>query len=212
MGFLNPYPPHIIRPYQPSDENGWLRCRVLAFLDTAYFDDVCQEKEQYNSRAIELVAEADGTIVGLIDVECEKNPGAICSTREGTEARGPTGMIWHLAVHPDYRRQGIGSALLAKAREHAQAWRIERFEAWTRDDQFVEQWYCSQGFRWMESYYHVYIEHRKEMEKVIECNVSGLRPLCVFAHYAGDDASFLRKFKRVHRCNRYELCLGKQVP
>lgn len=179
----------VIRPYEPSDENGWLRCRVLAFLDTAYFDDVCQEKEQYDSRAIELVAEVDGIIVGLIDVACEGN----------------SGMIWHLAVHPDYRRQRIGSALLMTAKEYAKAWGIEQFEAWTRDDEFVEQWYRSQGFRWMESYYHIYIEPGTEMEKVIECNISGLRPLSVFASYVGDDASFLRKFKRVHRCNRYEF-------
>lgn len=29
-----------VRDYQPADEQGWLRCRVLSFLGTAYFDDV----------------------------------------------------------------------------------------------------------------------------------------------------------------------------
>ncbi len=32
--------PFLISAYRPADEQGWLRCRVLAFLDSAYFDDV----------------------------------------------------------------------------------------------------------------------------------------------------------------------------
>ena len=28
-----------VRDYRPSDETGWLRCRVLAFLDTCYYDE-----------------------------------------------------------------------------------------------------------------------------------------------------------------------------
>jgi len=34
----------VIRPYVERDEQGWLRCRVLSFLDTAFFDSV--EREQ----------------------------------------------------------------------------------------------------------------------------------------------------------------------
>ena len=32
-------PPVTIRDYEPADEEAWLRCRVLAFLHTAYYDD-----------------------------------------------------------------------------------------------------------------------------------------------------------------------------
>lgn len=44
-----------VRTYRPTDEEGWLRCRVLSFLGSAYFDDVRQEKEQYEGPSIELV-------------------------------------------------------------------------------------------------------------------------------------------------------------
>lgn len=69
----------IIRDYRVNDETGWVRCRTLAFLQTAYFDNVLNKKEYYKNPAIELVAELDGQIVGLIDVEYEKEERSVCS-------------------------------------------------------------------------------------------------------------------------------------
>lgn len=45
-----------IRDYQIEDETSWVRCRVLSFLDTAYYDIVAREKERYQHPSIELVA------------------------------------------------------------------------------------------------------------------------------------------------------------
>ncbi|MHB9058304.1 MAG: GNAT family N-acetyltransferase, partial [Bacillota bacterium] len=104
----------LVREYRPDDERQWLRCRVLAFLDTAYYDNVLREKERYRNPSIELVAESEGSVVGLVDLECETAPGTVCSARPGLGA-----MIWHLAVHPDHRRRGIGGALLAEATRRA---------------------------------------------------------------------------------------------
>ncbi len=70
-------------------------------LQTAYFDNVLNKKERYENPAIELVAELDGQIVGLIDVEYEKEERTVCS--KGT---GLGGMIWHIAVHPDFIEEG----------------------------------------------------------------------------------------------------------
>ena len=39
----------IIRDYHSNDEIGWVRCRVLAFLQTAYFDNVLNKKEEYEN-------------------------------------------------------------------------------------------------------------------------------------------------------------------
>ena len=48
----------IIRKYEDKDELGWVRCRVLSFLDSAYFDNVLQKKEHYNNPSLELVADS----------------------------------------------------------------------------------------------------------------------------------------------------------
>lgn len=35
---------YTIREYTSADETSWLHCRVLAFLDTAFYDDVVPAK------------------------------------------------------------------------------------------------------------------------------------------------------------------------
>ena len=101
-----------IRDYQIEDETSWVRCRVLSFLDTAYYDIVAREKERYQHPSIELVAVENGVVIGLLDIECEEEPNAICTAHETLGA-----MIWHLAVHPDYRRQKIATTLLNEAQK-----------------------------------------------------------------------------------------------
>jgi len=196
----------VIRSFRQGDETGWVRCRALAFLDTAYFDDVHPEKERYDGRAIELVAEADGQVVGLIDVECEEAPGSICSAPADPAHAGPAGMIWHLAVHPDYRRRGIGRALLAEACRRARAWQIGRLEAWTRDDEFVNDWYRARGFRQVQAYWHLYMSSRDELGAV-RFELAGVRPVSVYAHYLADDPAVYGRFARAHRCIRFDLIL-----
>jgi ribosomal protein S18 acetylase RimI-like enzyme len=190
----------VIRPYEDADERGWLECRVLAFLDTAYFDAVEREKEHYERPSIELVADLKGKIVGLIDVELEEEPATVCEDRPGLG-----GMIWHVAVLRDFRRQGIASRLLAAAEDAARTRGIERFEAWTRDDPWVQRWYEAHGFEQIRSYLHVYVEGRSETEGMISSELPELKPVKVFAHYTGDRRDEVRRrFDRVHDCVCYE--------
>ncbi|HHK5601563.1 TPA: GNAT family N-acetyltransferase [Bacillus tropicus] len=188
----------LIRDYQNEDEQGWLRCRVLAFLNTAYYDNVLNKKEVYENPSIELVAEMDGEIVGLIDVEYEKKEKTVCS--RGT---GLGGMIWHIAVHPDYARQGIGESLLKAAEKRAIDLNLNRFEAWTRDDDWVRNWYEKMGFRLTESYYHLYFEG-KEVNNRISSNIPNLYPILVFGHYDGEETDQFKGLTRKHQCVCYE--------
>ena len=190
----------VIRPYVDADERGWLECRVLAFLDTAYFDAVEREKEHYDHPSVELVAEVDGRVVGLIDVECEEEPGTVCEDRPGLG-----GMIWHLAVLREFRRQGIATRLLTAAEDAVRPRGIERFEAWTRDDAWVQRWYESHGFVQISSYLHVYLHGRGEIDGVVSSELPALKPVKVFAHYLGDRPDEIRaRFERVHDCVCYE--------
>jgi ribosomal protein S18 acetylase RimI-like enzyme len=182
----------VIRPYEDRDERGWLICRLLSFFDTAFFDAVEREKERYDKPSIELIAEKDGKIVGLLDLECES---------EGLAARpGVGGMIWHLATHPDYQRQGIASALLDDAERQARERGIVRLEAWTRDDPPTQRWYERHGFVRIDSYLHVYLERDDLLAFDGE-----LRLVKAFAHYTGARPEEIRRrYQRVHDDVLYE--------
>lgn len=189
----------IIRDYHSNDEIGWVRCRVLAFLQTAYFDNVLNKKEEYENPAIELVAEIDGVIVGLIDIEYELEAGTVCSRGEGLG-----GMIWHVAVHPDFSRRGIGSQLLFAAEKKAKELKLNRFEAWTRDDKWVQDWYEKTDFKQVDQYYHVYFDG-DELEGRVQSNIPEMRLVSAFAHYVGNDITqFNKKNSRIHECVCYE--------
>ncbi|MGR6907367.1 MULTISPECIES: GNAT family N-acetyltransferase [Lysinibacillus] len=188
----------IIRDYRVNDETGWVRCRTLAFLQTAYFDNVLNKKERYENPAIELVAELDGQIVGLIDVEYEIEERTVCSRGEGLG-----GMIWHIAVHPDFSRRGIGQQLLYAAENKARRANLNRFEAWTRDDLWVQKWYEKMNFNIVDSYYHVYFEEN-EMNHRIQSNMPNLYLVNAFTHYVGKDIDQFTNNKRIHQCVCFE--------
>ena len=189
-----------IRGYHDSDEQGWVRCRVLGFLDSAFFDDVRREKEQYDGPAVELVAVADGLVVGLIDLELGPAPGVPWET----DARG--GVICHVAVHPDHRRRGIGAALVGWALELAHDAALEIVQAWTRDDPWVHAWYEACGFRKRFSYLHVYLQPH-EVAGEVTMRTEGLRPVRAFAHYVGGpplEDELRARFERTHDHIPYE--------
>lgn len=192
----------IIRKYEDRDNLGWVRCRVLSFLDSAYFDNVLREKEHYNNLSVELVAEIDDKIVGLLDIEYEVEKGRVCYY---TNELG--GVIWHLAVLPEYRNRGISTLLLNKAMDILKDKGIKRLEAWTRDDKWVNDWYKNRGFNWREQYLHVYAEGN-ECDEVTDSKIEKLFIQNSFAHYVGvNKEQIWEKFKRVHECNLYELIL-----
>lgn len=188
----------IIREYQPDDEKSWIRCRTLSFLDTAYFDDVMNKKETYNHPSIELVAEDDGKIIGLLDIEYETKEKSVC-----TRGDGLGGMIWHLATHPDYQRQGIGTQLLEKVEEIGREMSLNYLEAWTRDDDWVCSWYEKNGFKKDYSYLHVYATG-DELDEMVETVKPGFHFVKTFVHYTGDEWDLVQSnFQRVHECRCY---------
>ena len=176
----------IVRPYEAADEQGWLRCRVLAFLASAYFDDVLRTKPQFAGAAIELVAIEGGEVVGVLDVTVE----------------GSAATIETIGGHPDHARRGVAAALLADALRRLPG-EVESLDAWTRDDAAANAWYQKSGFREEFRYLHVYARD-DETDRAVERSLSGLTPIAGFFHAdIAREAEMRDAFRRVHICRQY---------
>ncbi len=175
-----------IREYRSADEPRWLRCRVLGFFDTAYFDDVKNHKTTFENPSIELVAVEGDDVVGVIDVE----------------VFGELATIDTIAVLPEHRRSGLGTALLDAALARLPEG-VEVLDAWTREDETANRWYQRSGFAVEQEYLHVYADGAPFV------HTDGLTPIAVFAHAELVDEERMRaEHERVHVCRRYVRPLG----
>ena len=188
-----------IRDYQDSDEKQWLFCRNVSLMDTAYYDDIYTEKEKYENDAIELIAEMDGQIVGILDAEIEQRPRQCCSSATVRSA-----MIWSVGVLEDHRRKGIASSLFSEFIKRLKEKEIQRIEAWTRDDAWVQNWYESTGFKRFQSYWHVYLNSTQTLRQNLPKEIE---PIGLFCHCDQDNLSFVKEnydIDRIHECIGYE--------
>ena len=189
-----------VRDYRPSDEQAWLRCRVLAFLGTAYFDDVCTSKP-VPGRGAALVAVDGGAAHGGVR---ESSP-AIVGVLD-LSVHGPLATIDTIAVHPDHQGAGIGTSLFDQARARAAALGAVTIDAWTRDDEPVLAWYRARGFAESEHYLHVYADRYVSAAEPLAAVDArpGLEPVKLFLHAPlAREEELRRTFRRVHVCRRF---------
>jgi ribosomal protein S18 acetylase RimI-like enzyme len=180
-----------VRSYEATDEPAWLRCRVLSFLGTAYFDDVLTAKPEYDN-AIQLVALDGSELAGLLDVAIESDLATIET----------------IAVDPGRFRGGVGSALFGEARRRLPR-TVQSLDAWTRDDEQANGWYAAKGFVETFRYLHVYVSSSEEAAGAVRDPRHGMVLVKGFFHAPIEAEAELRGlFRRVHVCKRYVLDLG----
>jgi ribosomal protein S18 acetylase RimI-like enzyme len=187
---------YLIREYIPSDETSWLRCRVLSFLSTAYYDDVDRAKTAIPSPGLELVAvDRTDAVVGIMDTVVDEGRAAIDT----------------VAVHPDHQHRGLGRTLLEQTRTRARELGATTLDAWTRDDPGTLGWYRAMGFTESDHYLHVFAHSYTapdEPNRAIRSPRPGLRLMAAFLHAKLEDEEQLRReFSRVHVCRRFALML-----
>jgi ribosomal protein S18 acetylase RimI-like enzyme len=178
-----------IRDYRPADEQAWLRCRVLSFLGTAYFDAV-ETTKQSPAVGAGLVAVEGGAVVGILDFSIE----------------GSLATIDTIAVHPDRQHQVIGTKLFELARIRAAALGATTIDAYTRDDEATLRWYRAHGFTESDHHLHVYADYYANADEPAEAVKPrpGLFPIKIFLHAKLErEAEMRQKFQRVHVCRRF---------
>ena len=179
-----------IRRYLPTDERSWLRCRLLSFAQTCYYDDVRVARTLDDDIAVALVAVPDepggDEVLGLIDV-----------TVDGTAAT-----IDSIAVHPDAQRRGLASALLDAALAELPDG-TATIDAWTREDVPANSWYRTRGFVENYRYLHVYKGYDESEDGF--ATPEGLSgPVTAFLHADIEwEAQLRARYRRVYVCRQY---------
>lgn len=177
----------VVRSYEDSDVDGWLRCRLLSLFKTDYFDDVVVERPQLTGSALRLVAIEDRRVAGLLDLEVTDDAATIET----------------IAVLPESARRGIATALLEVALVALRARRIHTIDAWTREDSAANAWYLANGFAENHRYLHVQKEADDSEEGFL--TPSGLgAPIRALLHAPIEMESDLRcRYRRVYVCRQY---------
>ncbi|MFT3798591.1 GNAT family N-acetyltransferase [Microbacterium sp.] len=180
--------PFAVRVYHPADERSWLRCRVLSFLDTQYYDDVRPRRVDLVEPAIALVAVAPSAeVIGILDIEID----------------GDAATIDTVAVHPDHQHLGIATALLDAALPQLGARGATTLDAWTREDIAANRWYLGNGFVENFRYPHVYLSDGDD-DRGFQTPDGLSTPVTAYLHGRIDDEAELRaRYRRVYICRQY---------
>lgn len=146
----------IIREYEKSDEYAWLICRLEAFIDSSYFDDVKTRVEVYKGETISLVAECGGRLVGFVEAEIDSD-----SLQKSYEGRGA--VLWNLGVIKAYRNLHIASMLWKELLHRLKCAKVAYCEVWTQQDEPANGFYQNAGFSLVPS------------KNWLRCRISGKR-------------------------------------
>ncbi|MFX0212376.1 MAG: GNAT family N-acetyltransferase [Candidatus Hodarchaeota archaeon] len=140
-----------IRKYDLSDEENWINCYFLSYYDSIYLDELINVKPRYEGLVIQLVATIDKEIMGILDIEIEQEAGQF-----GSNDTSRCGLISVIGVIPQFRRKGIGTALLFKAQEILiKKYKVHRFEMWIREDLSTLAWLEKNDFHKIHHYYQI---------------------------------------------------------
>lgn len=185
-------PAFSIRRYDAADEPDWLRCRLLSFFESSYYDDVHTSKTVFSHPAVELVAhDRDGLLVGVLDIEIADDAATIDV----------------IAVMPEGQGRGVATALLEAALPVLPR-TVTTLDARTREDLSANRWYERRGFTVEHRYLHVYAGEGDSLDG-FETPPELSTPVSAFLHARIEHAVEVRaRFRRVHECRRYVRALG----
>lgn len=137
-----------IRPYEATDEKAWVYTKALSYLFSPFFDDRETSKPPLDREVFEdriaLVAEAEGHLVGLLDIDIYN---AEYSRSYRYAPADKVAYFTNLAVHPDYQGKGIAQLLFVEARKALLAKSVEKLAIFTRSGHVVNHLYRKWGGR-----------------------------------------------------------------
>ena len=145
-----------IRSYRDEDEENWLKCHALVYLNTNE-RRLLKKKPKYAGKPVELVATVNDGIIGFLDIELEAAPRSLCFKKLDRN-----GMLWGIGVLREYRRRGVATKLLNEGLKLGRKYGMRRLEAWTIEEE-ARGFYEKHGFKKFYEYYHILLDDREKL-------------------------------------------------
>jgi ribosomal protein S18 acetylase RimI-like enzyme len=150
----------LVRPYEENDEAEWMRVHATIMSISHAWNYCIQERPDYAGYdSTRLVALDDEQIVGLTDVQYEKEPGELCFQKDS-----PGGYVLELGRLPEYGGQGIGKLLMDATVEEAQRLGFKRLEYWSQDRR-AQRYYRRLGLKEISRHYRFRFKPPKDVEE-----------------------------------------------
>ena len=148
-----------IREYRPEDEAQWMRTHAIIMSISHAWNYTIQERPVYERPSTRLVAVANGTIIGLTDIEYYTFPGEICYQKDSCG-----GYVLEFGRLPEYAGHQLGTKLIAASIEDATKKGIRRLEYWTQDRN-AARFYTRVGFNEIGRHYRFRMKPTEEIEE-----------------------------------------------
>ena len=118
-----------IREYGPGDGDEWMGVHAVILSISHAWNYSIQERPTYDDReSTQLVAFAEGRMVGLIDVQYDNEAGELCLLKD---SRG--GYVVEFGRLPEFAGHQIGAQLMEAAARAAEKKGVRRLEYWSQD-------------------------------------------------------------------------------
>ncbi len=118
-----------IRPYITEDETAWMRTHAIIMSISHAWNYTIQERPEYAGHiSTRLVADHDGQIIGLTDVQYENEIGELCFLHDSMG-----GYVLEFGRLPEFSGHNIGQQLIDATIVDARSKGFHRLEYWSQD-------------------------------------------------------------------------------
>ena len=118
-----------IRAYRDEDRDEWLRVHAVIMSISHAWNYCIQERPGYDGyESTRLVAVHEGRIIGLTDVQYDREPGNFCFVKDSLG-----GYVHEFGRLPEYAGLNLGQRLIDATVEEAKAKGYRRLEYWSQD-------------------------------------------------------------------------------
>jgi len=150
----------VIRPYEEGDKAEWMEVHAIIMTISHAWNYCIQERPDYAGYDSTRLVAVDGErIVGLTDVQYEKDAGELCFQKDS-----PGGYVLEFGRLPAYGGQGIGKLLMDATVADAKRLGYNRLEYWSQDRR-AQRYYRRLGLKEISRHYRFRFKPPKDVEE-----------------------------------------------